>query len=182
MRDLLEFAYSDFMKNFDCSNYCDGFIRFQKYGRSDVFRILGASENPVPQNVGGYLIDQVEKSWCPIFVTYQKHDNFSATTRYEDEFINQDTLKWFTKSNRNIASPDVEFFRSATPAQLIPLFVKKNNDEGVDFYFIGNARPTPDSFKQETMPNGQGGSVSVVTMIMKLDKPITDNIYNYLTS
>ena len=40
----------------------------------------------------------------PIFITYDKHEDISDSTKYEDEFLSQDELKWFTKSNRTLES------------------------------------------------------------------------------
>ena len=33
-----------------------------------------------------------------------------------------------------------------------PLFVKKSNDEGTDFYYIGEMEPIENSFRQTKMP------------------------------
>lgn len=180
LNDLVEYSILKFLQDFNTSDYRDGFVRYRKYGRSDVFRILGAKENPVAQNVGGYMIDPEAGAWCPIFVTYKKHAKISATTQYEDEFIDQITLRYFSKSRRTLRSPDVEFFRSSPACKLLPLFVKKNDSEGIEFYYIGNLTPDRDSFRQESMPDADGSSVSVVTMMMRLDKPVDDAFYKYL--
>jgi hypothetical protein len=181
LSDLVEYSILKFLIDFNFSDYRDGFVRYRKYGRSDVFRILGAKENPVAQNVGGYMIDPEVGAWCPIFVTYKKHEKISATTQYEDEFIDQGTLRYFSKSRRTLRSPDVEFLRSAPACKMLPLFVKKNDGEGIEFYYIGNLTPDRDSFRQQSMPDADGGSVSVVTMTMQLDKTIDDAFYKYLT-
>jgi superfamily II DNA or RNA helicase/HKD family nuclease len=180
LSDLVEYSISKFLLDFNVSDYRDGFVRYRKYGRSDVFRILGAKENPVAQNVGGYKIDPEAGAWCPIFVTYKKHEKISATTQYEDEFIDQRTLRYFSKNRRTLRSPDVEFFRSAPACKMLPLFVKKNDGEGIEFYYIGNLTPDRDSFRQQSMPDADGGSVSVVTMTMHLDKTVDDAFYKYL--
>lgn len=179
--DLIRYAQIRFAADFTKSLACNGFVRYRKYGRSDVFRILGATENPVAQNVGGYLIDPDAKAWCPIFITYEKHAAISATTKYEDEFIDRQTLRYFTKNRRKLSSPDVTFFRTATPEQIMPLFIKKNNDEGIEFYYIGELRPVLDSFRQKSMADSRGGTVSVVSLIMKLDKPVDEALYDYIT-
>ena len=50
---------------------------YGKYSRKDVHRILNWDENPIAQNVGGYMIDPKTKT-CPIFVNYHKEDDISA--------------------------------------------------------------------------------------------------------
>src|SRR5690606_16093414 len=83
-----------------------GFILYEKYSRKNVFRILNWEENPVAQNVGGYMISKDQKN-CAIFVNYHKTDDISDTTKYEDEFVDQHTFKWYSKSKRKLNSPDV---------------------------------------------------------------------------
>jgi superfamily II DNA or RNA helicase len=179
LQDLAEYAQSQFLRNFDETRFVNGFVRYRKYRRSDVFRILGALENPVAQNVGGYLIAQ-DKSWCPIFVTYHKEEYISSTTKYEDMFIDRNTMQWFTKNNRTLDSPDVQFFRTAGYHQRIPLFVKKNNDEGIEFYFLGDVRPDPSTFVEQTMPDDKGCGRSVVRMALKLDQLVEETLFEYI--
>jgi hypothetical protein len=70
-----------------------------------IFRILNASENPVAQNVGGYLVSL--DTHC-IFVNYHKEDDISESTKYEDRFVNNKEFDWMSKSNRKINSKDVQ--------------------------------------------------------------------------
>ena len=181
LRDLLDYASFKFLETFSVENEKSGFQRYRKYSRSDVFRILGAEENPIAQNVGGYLIGP-NKAWCPLFVTYHKEEDISATVRYEDEFLNPSQMKWFTKSNRTVASPDVQFFKTAESHQRVLLFVQKNNDEGIEFYYMGDVSPVPDTFEQTLMPDGNGGHKSVVHMMLTLDQPVEDALYRYITT
>jgi hypothetical protein len=53
-------------------------LYFIENTRKDVFRILNASENPVAQNVGGYLVS-LDNTHCPIFVNYHKEDDISES-------------------------------------------------------------------------------------------------------
>ncbi len=153
-----------------------------KYSRADVFRILGSPVNPVAQNVGGYQIQ--DDSWCPIFVTYHKSEDISSTTQYEDAFIDRRTMRWFTKSNRSLSSPDTQFFlRAATDGgKHLPLFVKKSDDEGIDFYYCGDVTPDASSFVQQQMPNGKGGFTNVVEMWLKLHEPLDEMLFEFLTA
>jgi superfamily II DNA or RNA helicase/HKD family nuclease len=158
---------------FDENLYTDGFIRYQKYTRKDVFRILNWSQNPMAQNVGGYMVSK-DKTNCAIFVNYHKAEDISGTIKYDDGFLSPMEFKWMSKSNRKLSSPDVQSIRYET--MRLPLFVKKHNDEGDDFYFMGDMTPIDESFEQTTL-NG----ASVVKIRFKMDQPIDDDVYQYIT-
>lgn len=178
LADLADYASAKFLTGFVRENEVNGFQRYRKYSRADVFRILGAKENPVAQNVGGYLIGP-QSEWCPIFVTYKKQDHIAATIQYEDRFINPKQMEWFTKSKRTLQSPDVAFFRAAKPSQRIPLFVQKSNDEGIEFYYLGDVRPCTASFQQATMKDEKRRATPVVKMILDLDHEVEPKLYEY---
>lgn len=180
LQDLSTYSRSKFLRDFDCKYFHKGFYRYRKYRRADVFRILGASENPVAQNVGGYQISP-DRSWCPLFVTYQKREQISATTQYDDKFISPSQLKWFTKSRRNLKSPDVLFFQSLTQKQRVLLFVQKSNDEGLEFYYIGDVFPNVQSISQTYMRDNAGKETPVVTMTLDIDIPVEQSLYRYIT-
>jgi hypothetical protein len=177
--DMATFAERSFASGLKEGSVHRGFVRGRKYSRTDVFRVLGAESNPVAQNVGGYLVAP-DRSWCPLFVTYHKDDEISSTVKYEDTFVDRTTMRWFTKNGRTLTSPDVEFFRSPGNAR-IPLFVQKNNDEGISFYYMGDVQPDPQSFEQRTMPGPNGKSKSVVVMLLHLDHPVDEVLYRYIT-
>ena len=130
------------------------------------------------------MLDQ-SREWCPIFITYDKSDEFSETTKYEDRFIDQETIMYYSKNRRTLSSPDVSYFMDCGRHSIrsrIPMFIKKNDDEGIEFYYIGDAVPSPSSFKQSSMDDGSGGMVSVVSMIMKIDRPVEHHLYEYIVS
>ena len=176
LRDLVTYAQQTYLKNFDANKFLGGFVRYRKYRRADVFRILGANQNPVAQNVGGYLISP-DLAWCPLFVTYKKETHIAATTQYEDAFLDRSTMDYFTKSNRNLQSPDVQFFLNLKGNQRVPLFVQKNNDEGIAFYYLGDVRPDASTFSEQKMADGK---TPVVRMKILLDQPVEEGLYEYI--
>jgi superfamily II DNA or RNA helicase len=181
LHDLAEYARDKFLANLDPANFLVGFVRYQKYSRADVFRILGCLKCPNAQNVGGYLLDPA-RQWCPIFVNYKKEEGIAATIQYEDAFIDPSKMRWFTKSRRSMTSPDVQFFAEAHRRGRIPLFVKKNGDEGMEFYFLGDSFPLLSSIAPTTMDDGAGGKVAVVHMDLALDQPVPESLYCHLVS
>ena len=66
---------------------------------------------------------------------------------------------------------------SYTVRHRLPLFVKKHNDEGTEFYYMGDVSPISDKFVQTTM----GENVSVVKMKFSMNQPVADEIYDYIT-
>ena len=51
------------------------------------------------QNVAGYKTSD-DRSNCPIFVTYNKAEDVTDTTNYEDELISQQVFSHISKSRR----------------------------------------------------------------------------------
>ena len=176
--DVATYSLNLFLQGLDPGEVVQSFVRYRRYSRSDVFRLIGKEENPVAQNVGGYLHVK-ECSAFPIFVTYEKEDDISPGTKYEDHFKSPSVLHYFSKNKRRLSSPDMMFLQSVADeeAAFVPIFVKKNNDEGTDFYFLGQAQPIKGSFKEDTMPSGH----SVVRLDLKLAHAVPEELYNYLT-
>lgn len=176
--DLVDCGIANFLKTYDPNNFIDGFKRGEKYSRKDVFRILNFDKRPNEQNIGGYFSDGI---CCPIFTTYKKSENISATTKYEDRFINSSHLVYMSKSRRNLQSPDVKEILAQKENHLrIPFFAKKNDDEGTDFYYLGDLTALSSKFEESTMSDGNGQFVSVVKMEFMLDKPVEPRLFKYL--
>ncbi|MDB2318014.1 DUF3427 domain-containing protein [bacterium] len=182
LRDMATFAKAIFLKDLDLACWENSFVRHRKYSRSDVFRLLGYPENPVAQNVGGYLLAQ-DRSSFPIFVTYHKSDEISSTTKYEDHFKSPSVMHWFSKSRRTLESPDVRFLADVAGGfeSQVQLFVKKNDDDGIGFYYLGHVCPKRDSFYQDEMPSDKG-AVKVVRLDFELEHAVPRELYEYLLS
>lgn len=148
----------------------------KKYSRKDVCRLLNWESNQ-QGTMYGYKVDSFS-STCPIFVTYHKHDDVSASTSYADSFLNESVLRWFTRSNRTLKSNEVK----AIAENKIPLylFAKKDDAEGTDFYYLGTA--TSANARQTTMPDSDGKELSVVTMDLSLDVPVEAGLYDYIVT
>ncbi|AEE20805.1 DUF3427 domain-containing protein [Dokdonia sp. 4H-3-7-5] len=180
--DSVKYSIDTFNRNFKIEDWRNGFILYKKYSRKDVFRILNVNENPVPQNVGGYLVSPNDEH-CPIFVNYHKEDNISESTKYEDEFVNNKEFNWMSKSNRKLESKDVLSILGKRDNKEIrlPLFIKKSNDESTEFYFMGDVMPIHDLVEQTTMKNDSGKDVPVVKIRFELKDSVPENIYRYIT-
>ncbi|HFI0304644.1 TPA: DUF3427 domain-containing protein [Streptococcus suis] len=157
-------------------DYPETFTLGQKYTRRDVLKLMNVSKDEPPLNIGGYKIDK-ETNSCPIFITYHKSDDISDTIKYEDELLNESTLKWFSKNKRTLDSNDVSTIINSNENELrLELFVIKDDSEGGEFYYLGPLRYVENS-ASEVMKNGD----YVVQMLFKLDSPVEANLYKYLT-
>jgi len=180
--DNIRYSLDTYKNKFNRSDYAGGFLRYQKYSRKDVFRILNWPVNPNPQNVGGYILSN-DKSNCPIFVTYQKNEDISESINYGDEFQTPSRLTYMSKNRRTLKSPDVLAFQNQSTSGIrLPLFVKKSDDEGKEFYFIGDLRVIENSFIAQSMKDDDGNDVSVVKMEFTTDVAVKQDLYTYLTS
>ena len=151
---------------------CDGFHLYGKYSRKDVFRILGWDQNPLAQNVGGYVFDK-DKTQCPIFVTYNKRDFHD----YEDKFLSDRVLEYFSKRKRTLSSPEIVQFQTNKSLR-IPLFIKKDDDEGTEFYYMGDITAIDDSYEQIRSADG----INLVKMRFQLKHAVSNSIMKYLHS
>jgi superfamily II DNA or RNA helicase/HKD family nuclease len=177
--DNIDYGIFKFNDKLNKLNFKDGFIINQKYSRKDVFRILNQPSNPNPLNVGGYSIVNNNRE-CPIFVTLQKGNEISESIKYEDKFINNKEFEWMSKSPRYINSNDVQTILGNNGNIRLPLFVQKNNKEGLEFYYLGDIKPIQNSEQQETMKDDNQKTLPVVKIIFKLETPVNDSLYNYL--
>ncbi|MBB5219914.1 superfamily II DNA or RNA helicase [Treponema rectale] len=153
-------------------------VLYRKYSRKDVFKILNWAKDENPQNVGGYMTKKTDDEFhCPVFVTYEKSDEISDSIKYKDFFIDNTRFNWMSKSKRSLTSPDVSSILNQADNHIqIMLFVKKDDNEGTDFYYMGNMKTVKESAEQTQMESGE----SVVNIQFDMETPVTQNMYNYL--
>lgn len=145
----------------------------RQYSRKDASRLLNWSSN-MYSTIYGYRVDKATLS-CPIFVTLHKSQDVAASTAYEDQLLDTRTMVWFTKSNRNLASPDVQPI-VANEVEL-HVFAKKDDAEGSDFYYLGQARS--EGADQTTMRGPEDSQLPVVRMNLQFDAPIEAGLFDY---
>lgn len=143
------------------------------YSRKDACRLLNWQTNEEGV-INGYKTD-LSTATCPIFVTYKKHEDVSETTAYEDEFLNESTMHWFSRSNRTLQSAELAPIMSN--AVDMHLFVKKEDGEGADHYYVG--RVDTSNARQAVMPRND---TNVVTMSLTLESPLEQGLYDYLVN
>lgn len=152
---------------------------YAKYGRKDVCRLLNWDKDET-STIYGY---RGKNDSCPIFITYHKSSDVEDSVNYGDDFLNQTTIKWFTRSRRTLDSKEVkEILNHKKLGMDLHIFVKKDDDEGSNFYYLGKADVELDSEKEETMQSKNDSTVKVVTMNLDLKNEIPINVYDYLVN
>ena len=151
------------------------FKLYEKYSREDVLRLLNWERFMNGQNIGGY---KIKYNTCPIFVTYHKREDISETINYEDHFIDKVTFNWMSRNNRKTSSPELEPLINYNGLD-VELFIQKNNDEGIEFYYIGQL--TPIKYKQvyRTINDKEQ---PIVNFKFKILQEVKDELYSYFVN
>ena len=180
LEELVDFGISRYHANY-CNRYQNtDLVLYQKYTYEDVCRLLNWERNEVPLNIGGYKFDKKTKTF-PIFINYDKQDDISDTTKYEDHFVGDNRLIAISKSGRTIASEDVQNFLHAKERGIdVQLFVRKNKDDKIskEFYYLGRVNATG-QVKEFVMPNTDKTAVEIEWI---LDTPVREDIYEYIVN
>ncbi|HSX66179.1 DEAD/DEAH box helicase [Nocardioides sp.] len=149
------------------------FVVGRQYSRKEVCRLLNWPRKWT-STLYGYKVDAATGQ-CPIFVTLHKSDEVTASTAYEDELLDQQTMRWFTRSRRTLASPEVKAIVDNTVD--LHVFVKKDDAEGTEFYYLGKAEAA--AAEQTKMASDNGASLDVVKMLLHFSRPIERSLFDY---
>ena len=170
-KDALDYAEYSFMETYDKKTYFGGLKLYENYSRKDVCRILNW-EKDESATIFGY---RVKYDTCPMFVTYNKQDDISVSTKYEDRFISRSMFSWMTRNKVTLESAEVEAIQRDDVRKL--LFVKKSDGEGTDFYYMGDV----DTHKciQTTIDGKDGKKLSIVNVLYDMQQVVNDKIYSY---
>ena len=182
IKELVDFGISRYERDYKQSYDVTDFVLYQKYTYEDVCRLLNWEQNEVPLNIGGYKYDKKTKTF-PVFINYDKSDDISDTTKYEDHFESgfRDRLIAISKSGRSLQSEDVQNFLKAKERGIrVELFVRKNKDDKIskEFYYLGHMTASGNT-KEFTMPNTQKTAVEIEWI---LDVPVREDIYEYIVN
>lgn len=178
VNELVEFGIDRYHMNFSKRYQNTDFVLYQKYTYEDACRLLNWENNEVPLNIGGYKYDKKTKTF-PVFINYDKSENISDTTKYEDHFVNTNTLIAISKSGRTRESEDVQNFLHARERGIdVHLFVRKNKDDKIskEFYYLGRMKASGNA-KEFCMANTTKTAVEIEWL---LDTPVRDDIYQYI--
>lgn len=149
-----------------------GLALYEKYTRKDVCRILNW-ERDDSSTVYGY---RIKYGTCPIFVTYNKQDDISESTKYNDRFIDNRIFSWMTRSTGNWRTESEQIMKYKESGLVIHLFIKKSDDEEKkDYYYIGQCYPQ--KAQEEINTNG----APIMNIELGLRTAVREDIYDYFT-
>ncbi len=180
IKELVDFGISRYKRDYSAYYDQTDLVLYQKYTYEDVCRLLNWENNEVPLNIGGYKFDKKTKTF-PVFINYDKSENISDTTKYEDHFTSNKTLIAISKSGRSMVSEDVQNFLKAKEREIqVELFVRKNKDDKIskEFYYLGHMTASGNA-KEFTMANTEKSAVEIEWI---LDIPVREDIYEYIVN
>ena len=172
--------------------YDGRFSLYEKYSRADVCRLCNNSKN-IYSTMYGYKFLS-ESNICPIFVNYNKDDTLNSMVKYEEGFVDRYTFRWATRTiaakcdlngrmDRSYSDKlEVRILDADENGMRLPLFVKKGISDNSDFYFLGWTHPVPDSDRVVYMADDNGIKKPVMTVELRLEQPVDEKIYRYLTA
>ena len=156
-----------------------GFLRGRQYTMAEVVRLLGWDHEVNGQSIGGYMVDHTTGT-MPIFIKY-------ANSQYQDQFLNDQTLRWFSKNHRRPESREFQWMRQGLgrsgwqETHFIPLFVMRRQ-EAADrrYYYLGHVTAIgPSRAAEKPGPDGKG-RVPVTITDLSLDRPVDHQLYRHL--
>lgn len=152
---------------------------YGRYSRKDICRLLDWHKDE-SSTIYGY---RLKHNTLPIFTTYHKTEALNSKVHYEDKILSPDIIKWYSKSGQTRNSgPMLEIFQSQkNKTAVIHFFIKKDDSEGTEFYYLGPADIIEDTIMDEQATEIDGGKThSIVSMHLHLHHSIELSLYHYL--
>lgn len=174
IEDLFQLAH----KKSKVFNQGEPLTVYEKYSRSDVCRLLNW-EKDESSTMYGY---KTKYNTSPIFVNYHKTEDVDESIRYEDAFLDSHIFQWFTRKGTNLESKInqdlINNYKNNNSK--IYLFVKRDDDEGIYHYYLGEVDIDFGSMKNTFIGSAEN-KYKVATMNFILKKPLEYNMYRFIT-
>ena len=179
LADLLEYSLDNWLAGF--RGECQGspLALYQRYSRKDACRLL-CWEHDDSSTVYGYTFKTSD--WV-IFVTLDKAEEIASSTKYLDGFESPASFRWMTRNNVRLDSNEPRMLRELMEGRRednVHLFVKKEDGEGADHYYLG--RVFPQEMALASIADDNGELRPVVEVRFKLEREVRHDVYRYLTS
>ena len=145
-------------------------------------RMCSWSNEQVPQNVGGYRYD-ANTGTMPIFIKYE-------SSQYQDRFIDDQDIEWFSKNNRSLQSPEFQWIRKTDgepwqDSHFVPVFIRRKVEtKETTYYYVGRAASIEDSHEETNRgANKDGEEIQqrVVVSNLHLTHPVPPDLLRHLT-
>lgn len=178
LEDLLSYTSRKYKHEYSTRYEDTNLTLYQKYTRKDVCRLLNWDSDQ-SGTIFGY---KVHKMTCPIFVNYDKHEDISYTINYDDAFIDQYKFNWMSRNKRTLESNEIREICNHQETELqIHLFIKKEDDNSYEHYYMGMLDVILAEQKEITDPKNEEKSLPIVNFVYKLWHPVREDIYDYIT-
>ena len=163
-------------------NNSDDFILYERYTKKDVFQLINSLRND-ESVVGGYR-PYMDLKIVPIFIAYHKDPNDKTSAYYEDTFLDEETLLWFSKSGAtSLKNKEIEkvLTLSEDKDSKFELFIKKKSStldltDDNTFTYFGRVKII--KYREDINKLGN----PIVKFILKLENPVKGDIFTYFTS
>ena len=197
VEELIAYGLHRFAQRYRAHGEGHYLVLNERYSYYDVCRCLSWEQAMVPQNMGGYVYDAATRT-MPIFVNYNKGEGTQARTRYEDRFVDRQTMSWVSKNRRTLHSPDIQTILNCTQQGVgLHLFVRRSGSprhekerkgggkvrDNLEFYYLGPVTPDPAVAAQTISLRDEEHhqELSAVRLQLQLRQPVRPDIYDYLT-
>lgn len=119
-----------------------------------------------------------ETQTLPLFVNYHKEADIQSSIQYHDHFTSHASMTWISKSNRNIASKEIQSILTHCASYKVMLFVRKKVKDDKHFLYLGEVSLVNEP-KEIRLSNGKS---SAVEFTLALKHAIRDDIYDYIVN
>ncbi|MEZ3426569.1 MAG: DEAD/DEAH box helicase [Lachnospiraceae bacterium] len=176
--DLVELGlcrYKDIYSETD--NRRGPFVLYEKYSRRDVCQLFNWGADFSSTMYGMKRVDDN----VAIFVTYHKgkagegEEYLDGKPDYTDVFEDNQIFMWESQMGKG---PDSSYMRDVKEASQKHLFIKKNDAEGVDFYYMGQFDIMEIEGGKKKDKNGKYKEISRVRV--KMHDIVRDDLLEYL--
>lgn len=170
---VVELGYNNWLDHYQNTYEKTNLVLNMRYTYEDVCRLLNWPKNINGQNLGGYFYHK-DTNTFPIFINYIKGEDVAESQKYEDRFVNRETLIALSKSTEGPESKRMKIVENSSKnGVLIHLFIRKNkNDKGSkEFYYLGLMKFV--SFLNHNTP---------VSIEYNLKNEVRSDLYDYFES
>ena len=176
VEDVIDYGIKRHHKYYSQNIIHHNLSHYEQYSKKDVCRLLNW-EKDEKGTMYGY---RFKHNTFPIFVTYHKSDDISQSIQYDDKFLDQKTFSWMSRNKRTLESTEIkELIRAKNEKIPVDLFMKKDDEEDNQFFYIGAMHPI--KLKQTTIKDNEGNDLPIVNVIFEFKENIRKDIYDYFT-
>lgn len=174
MQQLLDLGLARYEREYRNTCQNTDLVLYQKYSRKDACHLLNW-ESDESSVLYGY---KIKHGRCLIFITYNKAENIEEGLKYDEYFISKEVFSWMTKPDVKLSHGFVKQIMGHKESGLaIDMFMNKSNEEGKEFYYLGEAEAM--DFKEKTTIH-KSKVKPIVNIIFHLKNPVREDIYEYM--